>query len=191
MTVLLASGSPRRRDLLSRLAIEFEVCPSLVDERPPLPDEDPVAYVTWLARAKSADVARRRPGFTVLAADTEVVLDGRILGKPRDWEHANRMLESLAGRIHTVVTGVCVMCGGAIFEHPDVALVRMRAYSKEEITRYVDSGEPMGKAGGYALQGLGGKLVDSVDGCHDTVVGLPLRVARDLLVRCGVQPGVS
>jgi septum formation protein len=185
--MLLASGSPRRRDLLGRLGIAFEVAPSLVQERAPHLGEAAPAYAVSLASAKATDVALRRPGHVVIGADTVVVVDNRILGKPRDREDAFRMLECLAGRTHFVITAVSVRCGEAVHSGSVAAEVRMRPYSIQEITAYVDSGEPMDKAGGYALQGTGGRFVEAVSGCRETVIGLPLCLVQDLLRPCGVQ----
>jgi septum formation protein len=187
VTVLLASGSPRRRDLLRRLGIAFEVAPSLVEERAPHPGEAASAYAVSLAANKAADVSLRRPGHTVIGADTVVVVDDRILGKPRDHGDAFRMLESLAGKTHCVVTGVSVRCGETVHSGSVAAEVRMRPFSGKEIAEYVDSGEPMDKAGGYALQGIGGRLVETVSGCRETVIGLPLCLVQDLLRTCGLQ----
>jgi septum formation protein len=186
VTVVLASGSPRRRELLERLEMEFQVTPSRVHERPPAVDEDPVSYAVSLAEEKAEEVARKRPGHIVIGADTVVALESTIMGKPADRCDAIRMLESLAGRVHTVVTGVCIRCGGATYSGAVSARVQMRRYTAAEIVEYVDSGEPMDKAGAYAVQGLGGRLVEAIDGCRDTVIGLPLQLVREMLGRCGL-----
>lgn len=186
MTIILASGSPRRRALLERLTVPFEVIPSRVVERAPTPGEASEGYALELATDKADEVAGRFPGRLILAADTVVAIDGLILGKPRDAADARRMLSLLRGRWHEVVTAVVVrqdlVCRGA-----ETARVRMRAYSDEEAAAYVETGEPMDKAGSYAVQGLGGDLVAGVRGCYETVVGLPLCLCRDLLLACGLR----
>jgi septum formation protein len=184
--LVLASESPRRSELLARLGVEFEVVPSFVEERPPNSGEDSTDYALSLAREKAEEVTRRRPNQVVIGADTVVVLDGNVLGKPADAQAAVGMLESMAGREHTVTTGVCVLSGSNAHCAAESARVRMRPFTLAEVEAYVDSGEPMDKAGAYAVQGLGGNLVESVDGCRETVVGLPLQLVRALLERCGV-----
>ena len=187
MTLVLASGSRRRHELLSRLVPDFKVAPSTVVERPPGPDEDPASYALALAKQKAAEVADCYPEVTVLAADTVVAIDGEILGKPQNEADAVRMLWLLRGKSHTVVTGVAVSCRGEQRSGTVAAEVRMRSFSDDEIARYIGSGEPMDKAGAYAVQGLGGSLVSAVVGCYNTVVGLPLCLTRDLLHACGEQ----
>ena len=188
MTLVLASGSPRRRELLGRLGYDFEVVPSALQERAPRPGEGAGAYALDLARCKASEVAARLPGATVLAADTVVVSEGQILGKPGSAEEALHMLCLLSGRTHCVVTGVAVVCGGFEQSASESALVTMRDFSRGEAAEYVSTGEPMDKAGAYAVQGLGARLVTSVRGCYETVVGLPLCVVQDLLEGC---PGFS
>jgi len=189
MTLILASSSPRRRQLLARLAPSFEVVPSRVVERPPLSGEDPSVYARRLAEEKASDVGIQRPNDVVLGADTVVAVGGLILGKPSDHEDAARMLRLLRGKCHIVVTAVVVRCesghhGGAV-----AARVHMRNYRDDEIASYVSTGEPMDKAGAYAVQGLGGALVERVAGCYETVVGLPLCLTADLLRLCGMGEG--
>lgn len=192
MNLVLASGSPRRRELLRQLEIPFETVPSQVDERLPRDGEDPVAFATSLALEKAMAVARQRPQEAVLGADTVVSVDGSILGKPADQADAVRMLEQLKAKEHVVATGICLICRGSVYSESATARVRMRPYSTAEIEDYIASGEPMDKAGAYAIQGLGGDLVETVQGCHDTVVGLPLTLVEDLLLRCGViEPGTE
>ena len=183
--IVLASGSPRRRDLLGRLGIPFEFVPSGVDERPPNPGETPVEYALALARLKAEDVAFRFPDRLILGADTVVAVGDLMLAKPEDEDDAVRMLSLLTGRTHVVVTGVAVR-GPFRAQEAEIAEVTMRPASEIELRAYVATGEPMDKAGAYAIQGHGGKLVESVRGCYDTVVGLPLCVVSRLLDRCGV-----
>lgn len=185
MTVILASGSPRRRELLARLGIEFDVVPSSIPERDPFPRETPEAYALALALIKAEDVASRNPDRVVLGADTVVAVEGMMLGKPIDVEDAVRMLTLLAGRQHLVVTGVAVR-GACRGEGQVQARVRMRPSSPDAIRAYVASGESMDKAGAYAVQGMGGALVESVRGCYETVVGLPLCLVDRLLGGCGL-----
>jgi septum formation protein len=186
MSLLLASSSPRRRELLARLGVPFDVVPSRFDERPPLPGEDPVAYALTLARGKAAAVAASRAGDVVLAADTVVWAGSDFFGKPLDADDAGRMLTALRGRPHCVTTAVAVRCGGREHVGAVSAEVRMRDYSNQQVREYVATGEPMDKAGAYAVQGLGRELVASVTGCYETVVGLPLCLVADLLPKCGV-----
>lgn len=185
MTIVLASGSPRRRELLARLVPEFDIVPSNIAERPPLKGESPADYASELAHQKAVDVGQHRPGDVVLAADTAVAIDRTILGKPNDPNDAARMLALLRGRVHTVVTAVAVCCAGEEHARSVAAHVRMRNFTDEEITRYIASGEPMDKAGAYAVQGLGAKLVSKVTGCYNAVVGLPLCSTYELLRDCG------
>lgn len=184
--LILASSSPRRRELLARLGVAFEVVPSGVEEPPPRPGQDPAAYALELAKLKAADVAARHPDDIIVGADTVVSIDDKILGKPRDEGDAVRMLELLAGREHAVSTGVAVCCGslkGTVV----TTRVAMLPVSRLDIERYVRTGEPMDKAGAYGIQGLGGKLVERIDGCYNTVVGLPLCLTADLLASCDVD----
>jgi septum formation protein len=185
--LVLASSSPRRRELLSRLGLPFEVVPSELTERQPEPAEQPDAYALALARQKAEEVDARLGVSTVLAADTVVTVDGHILGKPADADDARRMLELLAGRSHVVVTAVAVRRGGWEVHGTESATVTMRPYGVRHIEAYVGTGEPMDRAGAYAVQGAGGALVASVQGCYETVVGLPLCLAIDLLTRAGEE----
>lgn len=179
---------------MGRLGIPFLVEPSHIpEEHPP---GDPAAVVTAVALAKARAVAGglgpdRRPAV-VLGADTEVVLDGRLLGKPRDGADAARMLRALRGREHEVITGLAVLDVGRPGSAPAeettavTSRVRMGEYTEAEIDAYVATGEPLDKAGGYAVQGLGGRLVAAVEGCLTNVVGLPLTTTRALLERRGL-----
>ncbi len=180
----LASQSPRRRELLSGLGIALEVRPAETDESV-LPGESPRPYVARVAREK----ARAVPGDVVLAADTAVVLGDVILGKPRDPADAARMLRALSGTDHEVLTGVCVRRNGpgAPVEREVLVstAVRFRALTDGEIAWYVATGEPLDKAGAYALQGAGGVLVESVTGSVSGVVGLPLVESVALLAAAG------
>jgi septum formation protein len=180
--VVLASASPRRRLLLAQLDVPFEIAPSGIDERVPT-DLSAVEVVRELAVRKARAAAGRRMTGLVLAADTEVAVDDRVLGKPADEADAMRMLGALRGRTHTVATGVAVIDveHGREAVEVDVAHVTMRDYTDDEIADYVATGEPLDKAGAYAIQGAGRALVRDLEGRLDTVIGLPLHVAGRLL----------
>ena len=182
--LVLASRSPRRRELLAALGVHLEVRPAEIDESS-LAGERPREYVARVAREK----ARAVPGAVVLAADTAVVLGERVLGKPRDAGDAAGMLRDLSGRRHEVLTAVCVRRNwpGPTLEREALVAtaVRFRALSEGQIRWYVETGEPLDKAGAYALQGAGGALVDGVDGSVSCVVGLPLAEALSLLAEVG------
>ncbi|MCI0572830.1 MAG: Maf family protein [Myxococcaceae bacterium] len=182
-TLLLASASPRRRELLGQLGLPFSVEAADVDERP-LPGEPPRAYVTRIALAKAGALAARHPGVLVLAADTTVVRDGEPLGKPTDDAEALRMLASLVGRTHEVLTAVA-LDGAFLAHHVEETRVHMRAATPGELAWYVATGEPRDKAGAYAIQGRGGFLVDRIEGSYSNVVGLPLAQTVQLLAQAG------
>ena len=195
MRLILASASPRRRELLGRLGLPFEVWPSGIEE-PLAPGIPATTIATSLARAKAADVAERlraargAPAL-VLGADTLVVLDGQPLGKPASRSDAGAMLRTLRGRSHEVVTAVVLRdaeSGGREMAEAVVSRVLMRAYTDLEIDAYVATGEPDDKAGAYAVQGTGGSLVSRVEGCYTNVVGLPLRTTARLLRAFGLTP---
>jgi nucleoside triphosphate pyrophosphatase len=175
--------------LLSRLGIPFSVRPSRIPE--PVTPGPPVEAVIALARAKARAVAAEiaPAAALVLGADTEVVLDGRLLGKPADAPDAARMLRALRGRVHEVITGLALVEAGSGREETlsVTSRVRMGSYADAEIEAYVATGEPFDKAGGYAVQGKGGRLVAEVDGCLSNVVGLPVETTRRLLARWGLE----
>jgi len=182
-SLVLASASPRRQELLARLSIPFTVEPSHIPElHPPGPPADALAAV---ALDKARAVARRWTAgrAVILGADTEVVLDGRYMGKPRDATDAVRILSALGGRTHEVITGVALVEAPPGREATATVTTRvtMAAATQEEIEAYVATGEPFDKAGGYAVQGLGAQLVAHVDGCLSNVVGLPVETTRRLL----------
>ena len=186
--VLLASGSPRRRDFLTSVQIPFETVLPEVDETP-LPGEAPAATVQRLAGAKAEAGAalRPRPGGLVLAADTEVVLGDRALGKPRDEADARAMLAELGGRDHEVITGFCLLDQATGAREVGLASTRVwfRALDEDEIAGYVATGEPLDKAGAYACQGVGAFLIARVEGSYTNVVGLPLGQVIETLRRMG------
>jgi septum formation protein len=170
--LILASQSPRRRELLTVAGFHFSIRAKPVEEVR-APGEDPVAYVRRLARAK-AEAAWERPGEIVLGADTTVVIDDHVLEKPTDADDASAMLRLLSGRDHTVITGVCLLHDGRVIVDHSLTIVRFSPLTDSEIAGYVASGEPMDKAGAYAIQGLAAKFVEKVDGCYFNVMGLPL-----------------
>jgi septum formation protein len=182
MSLILASTSPRRRELLAELRLPFTVEASHVDETP-RPDERPEDLAERLALAKARDVAARHADGLVIGADTVVARDGRVYGKPRDEAEAAAMLRALCGGPHVVVTGIAVVraSDGATRSAVVPATVVMRPYGDAEIAAYVATGEPMDKAGAYGAQGEGSRLIERVDGPFLTVVGLPLDQLRPLL----------
>ena len=178
--LVLASGSPRRRQLLEMLGISVLVQPSAVQEIR-LPREAPAAYARRLAR----DKARAVPGELVLGADTIVVVDDEVLEKPADVEDAVRMLTRLQGRRHEVITAICLVANGREYEAADVSAVFFRPVTPEFLRAYVATGEPMDKAGAYGIQGYGAALVERVEGDFFGVMGLPIRLVLDLLAEAG------
>lgn len=182
--VVLASASPRRRELLARLGIQPVVRPADVDEGT-LPGEGPAAHVARLAHDK-AHAAERGADDLVVAADTEVVLDGAVLGKPVDDAAAAALLRSLSGRAHVVLTGVHVLLGDREASAVEATEVRFRDLGDDEIAAYVATGEPFDKAGGYGIQGAGGMFVERIDGSDTNVVGLPLATVVRLVREVGV-----
>lgn len=188
---VLASKSPRRRELLGALGLRFIVDSTDVDETP-LPGEAPEALVCRLSRAKAAAVVDRHPGEIVLGADTLVVLDGVLLGKPADALEAVAMLSALRDRIHVVYTAICLMRDGAAETRISATRVKMRAYTDAQIEAYVETGDPLDKAGAYGIQDPRFAPVESWDGCYSAVMGLPMGLAATLLSGAGisVQAGV-
>ncbi len=187
--LILASQSPRRRALLAALGLTFTIDAADVDETP-LPGERPDAMVCRLCRAKAQTVAGRHPGALVLAADTVVVLEDRLLGKPADAAEAAAMLRSLAGRPHTVFTAVALARNGAVEARLNASQVTMRDYSEAEIAAYVASGDPLDKAGAYAIQHPSFSPVAAWAGCYAGIMGLPLRLTCEMLAEAGVSvPG--
>lgn len=184
MRLVLASGSPRRAELLERLGLDFEVMPAHIDETR-RPDEAPGDYVERLAREKALRVCG--PERLVIAADTAVVHEGHVLGKPAHPEEARSMLRRLQGDTHEVFTGVAVAVANEVEAAVDVTEVRIMEMTDVEIADYVDTGEPMGKAGAYALQGRGGVFVERIVGSPFTVIGLPIHLLSRLARRVGAD----
>jgi septum formation protein len=183
-SLILASGSPRRLQLLEMLGIPCRVVVPNVDETLRT-SEEPEAYVVRLARAKAAMVAAQEPSELVLGADTSVVVRGEVLGKPGSPEEAAVMLGKLAGRSHHVMTGVALASGDRVEHALDVTDVTFRAIDPMTIESYVQTGEPMDKAGAYAVQGRGAALIEAIRGDFYGVMGLPLRLVLELLERFG------
>ncbi len=180
MKIILASKSPRRRELLRELFSDFEIIVREVDETLP-PDIPSERGVELLALKKGEAVAADMPDALVISSDTLVELDGIPLGKPRDTSEARDMLRRLSGRVHSVHTGVAVHCRGEAFSGVDTTRVCFRELTDTEIDEYIKTGEPMDKAGAYGIQGLGGKFVSRYDGNFDTVVGLSLSLTKRLV----------
>ena len=187
MKIILASQSPRRRELLERMGItDFKVIPAKGEEvatRTLTPDQ----LVEQLSRRKCAEVAAAHPDDLVIAADTMVAVNNRLLGKPRTEDDAARMLATLSGRLHMVYTGVTVSLKGKTLTAHEMTSVRFRTLTQADIIRYIATGEPMDKAGAYGIQGYGCVLVESISGDYYNVMGLPVcRLAR-MLARFGVD----
>ena len=182
--VILASASPRRRELLTLIGIAHEVEPADIDESL-LPGEKPATHAERLARTKAHTIAERRPDAVVIAADTIVVVDGDVLGKPRDAAAARAMLKRLSGRTHTVLTAIAVARAAQTESAVESVDVTFRTVTDDEIGSYIATGEPMDKAGAYGIQGYGATIVERVDGDYFSVMGLGLRRLVDLLARVG------
>ena len=180
--LILASASPRRAEILRTVGWPFEALPADIDETRRA-GEDAVAYVERIARAKAEGPALRVPGSTILGADTVVVIEDEILGKPRDDEDARRMLRLLRDRWHQVLTGVALVDGdtGSAKVAHEVTEVRFAAMSEDEIDWYVATGEPRDKAGAYAIQGQGARFIKEIRGDYFNIVGLPVRLLYELL----------
>jgi septum formation protein len=186
--IVLASASPRRARILRELGVSFRVLVSHEDESL-RPGEEGPAAVERLARAKALAVARGE-ALPVLAADTEVLCDGHVLGKPADEDDAVAMLRRLQGRAHEVVTGVCVVAGGLARSGVERSVVRFAPMSGREIAWYAASGEPLGKAGGYHVDGKGALFVETVEGSPSNVAGLPVRLLLKLVREAGLDLGL-
>src|SRR5262245_36839747 len=182
--VILASASPRRRELLALVGIDYEVRPANIDESY-LPGETPREHAERLAREKAS--ALDAPDAVTIGSDTIVVVDGDVLGKPRDQAHAREMLRRLSGRSHTVMTGVAVRWRGPVVSGLEEVRVTFRALSDAEIDRYIATGEPMDKAGAYGIQGYGATIVDRVEGDYFAVMGLALNLLVRLLKTSGLR----
>lgn len=187
--MVLASASPRRRQLLQLLGLDFQVIPSAVERDKKILPVSPGERAMELAAGKAEDVAAVKPDALVIAADTLVAAGGRLLGKPRDEEEAREMLTFLSGRRQEVYTGVALYCAAENRKLVDCesTIVQFRTLSGREIEAYVRSGEPMDKAGAYGIQGLGAVLVERIEGCFYNVVGLPLTRLALMLKGFGLE----
>lgn len=186
--VILASASPRRRELLHQIGIAHQVVPADIMEEPG-PGESPRAYVQRVAAEKSQATLRLTgTPLPVLAADTEVIIDDEILGKPRDADHARAMLKQLSGREHQVISAVSLRQGARHLHAMSISTVRLRCLTVDEVDAYLKTGEPMGKAGGYAIQGHGALFISQLTGSYSGVMGLPLHETAELLAELGLHP---
>ncbi|WP_062268461.1 Maf family protein [Endozoicomonas arenosclerae] len=190
--IYLASQSPRRKELLQQIGIDFQQIHSEIDETP-LPDEAPEAYVIRMAKEKALAgweqlSVDQRPPMPVLAADTSVILRMKILGKPRNEQQACDMLLSLSGNSHEVITAVAVTDGNDLSVKVSKTIVQMTSFDRAVAQAYVATGEPMDKAGAYGIQGKGALLVENMTGSYSGVVGLPLKDTADLLQNLGISP---
>lgn len=183
--LVLASASPRRAELLRQIGVAFDVCAADIDETRML-NESPYSYVLRMARQKAEAVAPRFTGAIILASDTSVVIDGDVLGKPQNQSDAHGMLRRLAGRSHQVMTSVCVLAEACQLVVNQTE-VWFRDMSDAEIDAYWHTGEPIDKAGAYAIQGLGAKFVERIDGSYSGVMGLPLFEVANMLAAAGVM----
>ena len=192
MPIILASTSPRRRELLALLGIPFDVKSPTFEERL-VADRLAVEQVQFFARGKAQSVASQEPEAIVLGSDTVIELDHDVIGKPVDLTDARAMLRRLAGRDHRVRTAVAVVCSARVIDTVALSttVVRMKPFDELAHERYLAIGESLGKAGAYSIQGEGGSLIDSIDGDFPNVVGLPLRLVAQLLMQIGVSMPVD
>ena len=186
MRVILASQSPRRRELLTLVGIDHEVQPADIDETP-WPDEAPIPHTERLAISKARVIAERVPDALVIAADTIVVIDGALLGKPLDDADARAMLRRLSGRTHEVCTAMAIAHGSRVESDVVRVSVRFRDLDDDTIARYVETREPMDKAGAYGIQGYGATIVEHIEGDYFAVMGLSLVTVMRLAARMGLS----
>lgn len=182
--LVLASQSPRRAELIGRLALPFETLPADIDESY-LAGETPPQHAERLSREKAQKIAADRPEALVVGSDTIVVIDGEVLGKPRDREHAVEMLTRLSGREHEVCTGIAIAHGGRVESALERVRVRFRDLPERTWREYVATGEPMDKAGAYGIQGFGSAVVQGIDGDYFAVMGLPVVLMLELIEQFG------
>jgi septum formation protein len=185
--IILASQSPRRRYLLEQAGLQFSVVPSRFDESS-VTLSDPKPYVKQLAENKAGDVAENYPEDWIIGADTIVLIDGEILGKPDTRDEAESMLKKLSGNNHHVLTGYCIRCKtkGIIYSNAARTVVQFKELSEREVQWYIDTKEPFDKAGAYAIQGLGSFLVKRINGSYTNVVGLPVCEVMEFFIQEGV-----
>lgn len=187
LSIILASASPRRQQLMQQIGLQFTVIPAEVEEI--ITGQPPLELAEKLAGKKAEWVSKRYPGAIVVAADTIVVIDNQVLGKPVDRDEARLMLQSLSGREHQVITGLAVYRADMDYRYitAETTQVIFRTLEPEDIEAYLDSGEPFDKAGAYGIQGLGALLVERIEGCYFNVVGLPLNRLGQVLRTVGVK----
>jgi len=185
--LILASKSPRRSDLLEQAGLKFSIIPSDFDESS-VTMSDPESYVRTLAKSKAIDISKQHPDSWVLGADTIVLIDDRILGKPGSEDEARSMLKQLSGKTHRVITGYCLCCQtkNDIVSETVTTNVRFKILRDAEIEWYIQTGEPFDKAGAYAIQGIGTFLVQSINGSYTNVVGLPVCEVMEFLIKKGL-----
>lgn len=186
MELILASASPRRKELFNMIGLVFRAVAS--DANEDIPVMEASKYVERLALVKAQSVKARYPGACVVGCDTIVFLDGKIIGKPRDEEDAYRILSQLSGRTHSVYTGLAVITDNTLSVEHDVTNVTFAEMGADEIRSYIRTGEPMDKAGAYGIQGMGGIFVNRIEGCYFTVIGLPLPKLYRALLKVGIYP---
>lgn len=187
MSIILASTSPRRRELLALLGIAFEIIPPVAEEIPS-PGLSPQEQAKQFALDKARSIARRHPDDLVLGSDTVIEIDGTLVGKPQDLDDAGNMLRQLRGRSHHVHTGIALLRQAAhvTVVRVETALVTMTVFTDHELRRYLETGESLGKAGAYSIQGEAARFIEAIEGDYPTIVGLPLRQTADLLEQQGV-----
>lgn len=186
--IILASASPRRKELMKTLGLDFEIIVSDAEESwPDHPKPEDLAMTH--AREKTVDIAGNSENKIIIGADTIVVLDDERLGKPADKDDAFRMLSSLQGKSHRVITGLCIIDTetGKHIENFSSSKINMRPVSKEEIMEYINTGEPMDKAGAYAIQGGAGKFITSIEGSYTNIIGFPLELLAGMLAEFGIE----
>ena len=183
-TLILASGSPRRAELIKEITADFEVIPSAAEEIIQA-DQSPEENALNLSKQKAQEVASRYPGRWVLGADTIVVLDNHVIGKPVDEQDAQQILQRLSGQEHQVITAIALI-NGKCFQKATVSTVKIKVLNDKEILDYIATGEPMDKAGAYAIQGTGSFLVESYSGSYSNIVGLPIETLQKLLADVGL-----
>jgi septum formation protein len=186
--LILASKSPRRSNLLKQAGLTFSIIPSDFDESS-VTLSDPESYVRIVAKSKTVDISKKHPDSWVLGADTIVLIDDCILGKPRSKDEARSMLKQLSGKTHQVITGYCLCCQTKNYFISETARtdVRFKTLRNEEIEWYIQTGEPFDKAGAYAIQGMGAFLVKSINGSYTNVVGLPVCEVIEFLIKEGIM----
>jgi septum formation protein len=187
LSLILASKSPRRKHLLEQAGLKFSVIPSEVDETSVVMS-DPASYVRALAEFKALDISQKHPDSWIIGADTIVLIGNQILGKPGSNDEAREMLQRLSGKSHEVLTGYCICCREKkqLFSETVNTAVHFKNLRREEIQWYIETGEPLDKAGAYAIQGIGSFLVKSIDGSYTNVVGLPVCEVMEVLIQQGV-----